>query len=181
MKMIIVCLVAMLGALASVPTGGAAAIEGGAADAKVQFKKGFQLAEESADAVLRRESAQRLRRALEQELKSVAPECLAKGQLIELSMTEANSAGAVGSTRGAPRSDLRVVKNSWVVSLLFDYRLLDAEQKVIDQGSANLRNSGFVGDDPTERIPTDSFPKERALLNEWFKARYCSASKSIPR
>ena len=87
----------------------------------------------------------------------------------------------MGSTRGAARSDVRVVKNSWVVSLMFDYRLLDPEQKVIDQGSANLRNSGFVGDDPMERIPTDAFPKERALLNEWFKARYCAAGKSNPR
>ena len=83
----IVCVVAMLGALASVPTRGAVAIEGGAADARVQYKKGFQLVEESSDAVLRKESAQRLRRALEQELRSVAPECLGKGQLIELSLT----------------------------------------------------------------------------------------------
>jgi hypothetical protein len=177
----IVCLLAMFGALASLPAGDAAAVEGAAADAKVQYKKGFQLAEESADAVLRKESAQRLRRALEQELRSVAPVCLGKGQLIEVSMSEINSAGAVGSTRGAPRSDVRVVKNSWVVWLLFDYRLLDAEQKVIDQGSANLRNSGFVGDDPTERIPTDAFPKERALLTEWFKAKYCAADQSKSR
>ena len=172
------CFVAMFGALASLTTGNASAVEGPPADASVLHKNGFQLAEESADPLLRRESAQRLRVALEQQLKSVAPACLGKGQLIELSMTEVNSAGAVGSTRGATRSDLRMVKNSWVVWLLFDYRLLDSERKVIDQGSANLRNSGFVGDDPTQRIPTDAYPKERALLTEWFKARYCAADKS---
>ena len=73
---------------------------------------------------------------------------------------------------------MRVVKNSWVIALTFDFRLLDANKKVIDRGSVNLRDSGFVGSDPADRIVTESYPKERALLTEWFKARYCAADKS---
>lgn len=149
-------------------------------DARVRFKDDAQFVEESTDRLIRNESVERLRAALEHELRSVAPACLAPGQWIEVSIAEINSAGTVGSTRGATRSDVRVTRNSWVVAVRFDYRLLDEEQKVIDQGSENLHNAGFVGDDPAERITTDAYRKEKALLSGWFKARYCGPHKLKP-
>jgi hypothetical protein len=169
------CRIAMLGAVALFSPG-ASAVEAVAVDAIVVLGKEFQLAEDSTDSLLRSESAQRLRRALEQELKSAAPACLAKGSLIELSLREVNPAGAVQSGRGAARSDLRVARNSWVVSIEFDYRLLDGQRAVLDQGSASLRDSGFLGNEPAQRISTEAFPEERRLVIDWFKARYCQGS-----
>jgi hypothetical protein len=149
------------------------------ADAKVVIKKDAQFMEESTDALLRRESATRLRSVLEKELKSVAPNCLKEGQTLELALAEVNSAGSMASAgANTTRTDVRVVKNSWVIALNFDYRLVDADKKVLDQGSANLRDSGFVGSDPAERIVTESYPKERALLNQWFRTKYCAAGTS---
>lgn len=145
------------------------------ADAIVLFGKDVQFGEESVDPVLRRESTERLRRAFEQELKSAAPGCLPDATLLELSLQDVNSAGAVQALRGGRESDVRVVRNSWAATIRFDYRLLDAQQKVIDEGSANLRNSGFVGDEPTARIPASAFPRERAMLREWLRDRYCPA------
>ena len=154
--------------------GAAAAVP---ADAKVAFKKDAQFIEESTDRLIRKESAKRLKRALEDELKSAALKCLNEGQLLELALTEVNAQGWIAAVGATARTDMRVVKNSWVIALTFDFRLLDADKKVVDRGSANLRNSGFVGSDPADRIVTESYPKERALLTEWFKARYCAADK----
>jgi hypothetical protein len=174
-----ICLLVMFATAAVLPAG-ASALESSVASVNVQYKTGFQLAEESTDALLRNESAQRLRRALEHELGLIAPGCLGNGQLFELSIAEVKAAGAVGSTRGAPRSDVRVVRNSWVVWLRFDYRLLDGDE-VIDGGSADLQTSGFVGDNPTERNAAEGYAKERALLSEWFSSRYCRENKLTTR
>lgn len=176
MKVVIpsIAVVAVLTSLCAVGPAAAAP-----ADAKVAFKKDAQFIEESTDRLIRKESAKRLKRALEDELKSAAPKCLNEGQLLELALSEVNSAGWMASAgANTTRSDVRVVKNSWVIALTFDFRLLDADKKVVDRGSVNLRDSGFVGSDPADRIVTESYPKERALLTEWFKARYCAADKS---
>ena len=149
------------------------------ADAQVAFAKDAQFIEESTDHLIRKESAKRLKSALEDELKSAAPKCLKEGQLLELALSEVNSAGWMAQAgANTTRSDVRVVKNSWVIALTFDFRLLDADMKVVDRGSANLRDSGFVGSDPADRIVTESYPKKRALLTEWFKGRYCATGKS---
>jgi|GEM_PF-4279103 len=153
-----------------------------AADTTVRFAEGGQLIEGGIDAGARTAAVKSLSQALERRLDLLAPQCLAVGQVLEIVLTEVNTAGYVGMRRGGDsRGEVRVARNSWSSSLQFDFTLGTSDTSVVDRGRERLTASGFLGSHPSDRVSTAPYPKEEALITDWFRQRYCKPADAPAR
>ncbi|GIU07188.1 MULTISPECIES: DUF3016 domain-containing protein [unclassified Shewanella] len=99
-------------------------------------------------------------------LAKLASKHLAKGQQLDLTVTNVDLAGDVQPTFGGATNDIRVVTDLYPPKISFDY-VLTQNGKVIKSGSEKLNNMGYLMD--IQPIGSDAFPYEQDLLTDWFK------------
>jgi hypothetical protein len=144
-----------------------------AAQVTVRFAEGGQIVEGGIDAGARAAAVKSLTSALQMRLDELAPQCLASGQVLEVILTEVDATGFAAERRADSRGEIRIVRNAWVASLSFEYALRGPDKNLLESGNERLRASGFVGDDPVAKRSTEAYPTEKALIGDWFRARYC--------
>jgi hypothetical protein len=144
---------------------------------EVRFVSPVALADAGIDATLRAKQIERLEQDFSRELATRAARCLAQNQRLEIAIADFDAAGTTVGRRTSPRSETRVVKDGWSASIRLQYQLFE-DQRVLRVGREQLRASGFVGDDPTARIQSEAYARERSMLTEWFDGTFCPVNAS---
>ncbi len=99
---------------------------------------------------------------------------LATGQRLEIKVTDVDLAGDFEPWRGPNFHDVRIVKDIYPPRAELEFRLLDADGKVVREGKRQLRELGFL---MSAALPTsDSLRYEKEMLSDWLRKEFKPAS-----
>ena len=95
-------------------------------------------------------------------------ESLPDGQKLEMTVTDLDLAGDVKmSGARSQHQDVRVVKDSYPARMVFHYRLLDADGKVLKEGDEKLQSRSLSASMRTGS--SESLGMEKRMLRNWFQ------------
>ena len=104
-----------------------------------------------------------------------ADDVLPAGQHLEVTITDVDLAGHVEPAVGRGAGDVRVVKSIYPPLINLDFRLTDANGKVIDSGERKLRDVGFL--DRGTANSSEPYRFEKRLLIDWVNQEFGTDSK----
>ncbi|WP_017444147.1 DUF3016 domain-containing protein [Gayadomonas joobiniege] len=107
--------------------------------------------------------------SFERYLEQASRKYLPDDQTIKLTVTELDLAGWVRPF-GNSLEYLRVIEDGFIPRIKFDYKIIDEQGAVIDQGSANLKNMA-MSEDVIVPPGLDDFKHEFAMIKHWFRDR----------
>lgn len=106
--------------------------------------------------------------ALAQFLAERAAPRLPQGQRLEVHLTDVQRAGSFEPWRGPQAADVRIVRDIYPPRIDLRFKLLDADGKLLREGSRQLRDATFMmGPD---LYPNDPLRYEKTLLDYWLRA-----------
>lgn len=91
------------------------------------------------------------------------------GLTITLHLTDIDMAGDIQPWRSSHANDIRYVENIYPPRLTFTYTVIDAEDKVLAEGSTVERDLGFMFGDGGRIRMYNSFHYEFRLLENWLR------------
>ncbi len=107
---------------------------------------------------------------LKQHLVTHGAKYLAKGERLQITVTDVDLAGDFEPWRGINFQDIRIVKDIYPPRVNLEFKLVDAEGKVISEGKRQLRDLGYlVG----MAMPTsDPLRFDKEMLNDWLRQEF---------
>lgn len=93
---------------------------------------------------------------------------LAPGQRLELVITDIDRAGSFEPWHGGQLREVRIIKDIYPPRIDLNFKLLDADGKVIREGSRKLRDPGFLTSN-TAPTSDDSLRYEKRLIDRWLR------------
>lgn len=101
---------------------------------------------------------------------------LAAGQRLEVRFLDIDLAGDFEPGRIHPSADhIRILKEIYPPSVKLEFRLLDAEGKVVSEGTRDLKELGYL---MTTRLPSsDGMRYDKGLLTDWMRREFRRASR----
>ncbi len=99
---------------------------------------------------------------------------LAPNQRLEIKVTEVDLAGDFEPWRGPNFQDVRIVKDIYPPRVNLEFRLLDADGKVVSEGKRELRDMAFM---MTVGLSTsDALRYDKEMLSNWLRREFKRAS-----
>ncbi len=117
-----------------------------------------------------RETAQARRAwvdALSQHLAERAAPLLAPGQRLQVHLIDVQRAGNFEPWRGPQAADVRIVRDIYPPRIDLRFKLLDAQGKLLREGSRQLRDATFMM--RPDLYPSDPLRYEKTLLDDWLR------------
>ncbi|HEU4670705.1 MAG TPA: DUF3016 domain-containing protein [Dyella sp.] len=93
---------------------------------------------------------------------------LAPGQRLEVVVTDIDRAGSFEPWHGGQLREVRIIKDIYPPRIDLNFKLLDADGKVIREGSRKLRDPGFLTSN-TAPTSDDSLRYEKRLIERWLR------------
>src|ERR1019366_4123987 len=93
-----------------------------------------------------------------------------EGQKLTISFTDIDLAGDFEPWRGSQGMDIRVVKDIYPPKMDFDFKLTDADGKVLKEGKRQLRDLMFMS--KLNLNTNDALHFEKTLLDDWFQKEF---------
>lgn len=93
---------------------------------------------------------------------------LAPGQQLEVVVTDIDRAGSFEPWHSGPLHEVRIIKDIYPPRIDLSFKLLDADGKVIREGSRKLRDPGFLTSN-TSPTSDDSLRYEKQLIDRWLR------------
>ncbi|WP_338499145.1 DUF3016 domain-containing protein [Delftia tsuruhatensis] len=106
--------------------------------------------------------------ALAQFLAERAAPRLPQGQRLEVHLTDVQRAGGFEPWRGPQAADVRIVRDIYPPRIDLRFKLLDADGKLLREGSRQLRDATFMM--RPDLYPNDPLRYEKTLLDDWLRA-----------
>ncbi|WFF81019.1 DUF3016 domain-containing protein [Delftia tsuruhatensis] len=106
--------------------------------------------------------------ALAQFLAERAAPRLSQGQRLEVHLTDVQRAGSFEPWRGPQAADVRIVRDIYPPRIDLRFKLLDADGKLLREGSRQLRDATFMM--RPDLYPNDPLRYEKTLLDDWLRA-----------
>lgn len=106
--------------------------------------------------------------ALAQFLAERAALRLPQGQRLEVHLTDVQRAGSFEPWRGPQAADVRIVRDIYPPRIDLRFKLLDADGKLLREGSRQLRDATFMM--RPDLYPNDPLRYEKTLLDDWLRA-----------
>ncbi|KEH09013.1 hypothetical protein GY14_16320 [Delftia tsuruhatensis] len=106
--------------------------------------------------------------ALAQFLAERAAPRLPQGQRLEVHLTDVQRAGSFEPWRGPQAADVRIVRDIYPPRIDLRFKLLDADGKLLGEGSRQLRDATFMMH--PDLYPNDPLRYEKTLLDDWLRA-----------
>jgi len=159
-----VSLLASLPVFAAEPAKAASKVEvlfSKAPDQYVDVRDGFSASEKGQAANL-----DSLKQYLEQRGNDLIP----AGQKLTVTLTEVDLAGDFESWRDFFMNDVRIVKDIYPPRIDLEFKLTDADGKVLKEGKRELRDLAFMMKLSIQR--DDPFRHEKQLLNDWMRSEF---------
>ena len=95
---------------------------------------------------------------------------LPEGQKLTISFTDIDLAGDFEPWRGSQSMDIRVVKDIYPPKMDFDFKLMDADGKVLKEGKRQLRDLVFMS--KMSLNTNDALHWDKSLLDDWFQKEF---------
>jgi hypothetical protein len=99
---------------------------------------------------------------------------LVAGQRLEISVTDVDLAGDFEPWRGINFQDIRVVKDIYPPRVDLEFRLVDAEGKVVSEGKRQLRDMGYLMN--MSMPTTDPLRHDKEMLSDWLSQEFKRSS-----
>jgi len=110
-------------------------------------------------------------RALDREGQRVAKRVLEDGQTLKLHFKDIDMAGDVQPWRNRDNADIRYIESVYPPRLEFDYQLLNADGKVIEEGEAKYTDLAFDFSAATKLNRDDPFFFEIQAIENWIRRK----------
>jgi hypothetical protein len=95
---------------------------------------------------------------------------LAKGQRLQITVTDVDLAGDFEPWRGINFHDIRIVKDIYPPRMDLEFKLVDAEGKVVSEGKRQLRDLGYM---LSLAMPnSDPLRYDKEMLNDWLRQEF---------
>jgi len=109
-------------------------------------------------------------KALGDYLRRRAERLLPAGQRLDVSIDDIKLAGAFEPWRGPNMQDVRILKDLYPPRIDLHFRLLDANGATLREGSAKLRDLGYL----QHSLPNDNDPLryDKRLLGNWLDTEF---------
>lgn len=101
-------------------------------------------------------------------LQQRAEKRLLPGQSLDVTITDIQRAGNYEPWHGIGAQDIRFMRDIYMPRISFDYRLRDAAGNVIEEGSANLRDPGYL-QRGTMLGDSDPLRYEKSMIDGWLR------------
>jgi hypothetical protein len=107
---------------------------------------------------------------LKEHLVTQGARYLAKGQRLQITVTDVDLAGDFEPWRGINFHDIRIVKDIYPPRVNLEFKLIDAEGKVVSEGKRQLRDLGYM---TSMAMPTsDPLRYDKEMLNDWLRQEF---------
>jgi hypothetical protein len=107
---------------------------------------------------------------LKEHLVTHGAKYLAKGQRLQITVTDVDLAGDFEPWRGINFHDIRIVKDIYPPRVNLEFKLIDAEGKVVSEGKRQLRDLGYL---MSMAMPTsDPLRYDKEMLNDWLRQEF---------
>ena len=107
---------------------------------------------------------------LEQHFTELASK-LDEKQTLKITVHDIDLAGDIRYMVGPHNQNTRVVRDIDFPKMKFDYQLLDASKKSIENGSADIKDMGFMTG-IRKSLTSDSFHYEKNMIDDWFYSTF---------
>lgn len=95
---------------------------------------------------------------------------LAKGQRLQITVTDVDLAGDFEPWRGINFHDIRIVKDIYPPRVSLEFKLIDAEGKVVSEGKRQLRDLSYL---MSMAMPTsDPLRYDKEMLSNWLRQEF---------
>jgi hypothetical protein len=115
-------------------------------------------------------------RDLKTYLQERAEALVPQGTKLFVTITDIDMAGDFEPGRGAPRDDVRIVKQIYPPRIKLSFRLTGAKGEVLKQGDRELTNPNFMMELP-QTFLSDPYRYEKTLIDDWLRSEMSSAKK----
>jgi hypothetical protein len=116
----------------------------------------------------------RLLDELKAHFESVGRRYLAGGQTLEIKVTDVDLAGDFEPWHGIEFDHIRILKEIYPPRINLEFRLLDAQGKVLSEGKRHLQNLGYL---MTIGMPTtDALRYDKDMISDWLRQEFKHAS-----
>lgn len=108
---------------------------------------------------------------LARHLQTRAAARLPQGERLEVTITDIMRAGQYEPWRGINLQDTRIVREIYPPRISLTFRHLDAQGAVIDEGTRNLRDFGFMMG-ASSVGSSDALRFEKSMINDWVRQEF---------
>ena len=97
-----------------------------------------------------------------------AAKMLPAGERLDVVITDIDRAGSFEPWHGGSLREVRIIKDIYPPRIDLNFRLLDADGKIIREGTRKLRDPGFLTSN-TAPTSDDSLRYEKRLIDRWLR------------
>lgn len=105
-----------------------------------------------------------------------APDRMADGQTLDITINDVDMAGDYEPWFGARVQDIRIIKDIYPPRIDLNFKLTDADGKVSAEGTRQLRDLNFMMG-ASSISSNDTLRHEKTLLNNWFSTEFSATNK----
>jgi len=106
-------------------------------------------------------------RQIATHLRTSASAALQPGQTLEVTLTDIKRAGDFEPWQGPRATDIRFMRDIYPPRLTFQYVLKAADGRVLDEGEAQLRDTGYLHGSGGLASNSDPLRYEKKLIDDW--------------
>ena len=117
---------------------------------------------------------------LKQFMRQTGERCVPAGMHLEIRVTDIDLAGEFEPGRGPEFGHIRIVKDLYLPRIKLEFRLTDAQGKVVSAGERELTDPAFQTRDAFARPGNDYLRYEKDLLRDWFRHEFKSVNLAGP-
>ncbi len=144
----------------------------GAASVKINFDDPENFSDLEYEGYYSEDLLERFEKAVRDALKPEVSENLPKGDQLQVTFLDIDLAGEYEPWR-INSTDVRIMRDIYPPRLKFEYRVRNADDEVVAQGTAQLTDLNYLWNVPQTLWNSDTFYHERELLEDW-------ASRKLP-
>lgn len=106
---------------------------------------------------------------LAKQFRTSATKSLQPGQTLDVTLLDVKRAGDFEPWHGPRANDIRILRDIYPPRIQFEYTLKGSDGQVLDQGEANLRDSGFLHGSTGMQSNSDPLRYEKKLIDDWVR------------
>lgn len=104
------------------------------------------------------------------QIEALAPKFLVAGQSLEIKVTDIDLAGDFEPWHGIDFDHIRVLKDIYPPRMTLEFRLVDADGKVVSEGTRRLQNLSYL---MTLAMPsTDPLRYDKEMIRDWMRQEF---------
>lgn len=107
---------------------------------------------------------------LKSHMLTVGSKYVNQGQRLEIKVSDIDLAGAFEPWRGVDFGHIRIIKDIYPPRMTLEFRLVDADGKVLSTGTRQLSDFGFM---MTISLPTnDPLRYDKGMISDWMRREF---------